>query len=256
VSTGAPLLVLDAVRKSFGGVQAARDVSFAVNEKEIFGIVGPNGAGKTTVFNLIAGSIQPTGGSIRIGDMDVTSARSYEVARLGVSRAFQLMNLFGSMTVSENVLVGADRHDSLRPLRALTHLGGFERAEEAARERARWAMALIGVDRIADMPVPELSLGQQRLVGVARAMAARPRLLLLDEPAAGLSEPEIEELRAAIERARQAGTTILLIEHNVNFVMTVVDRVMVMHFGATIACGPPAEVQRSEAVVEAYIGTH
>ncbi len=158
------------------------------------------------------------------------------------------------MSAAENVQVGADRHDRIGLWQALTHLGGFAAQEREARDRAAWAMSVVGISGFADTPVGELSLGQQKLVGVARAIAARPALLLLDEPASGLSESEIEELRAAIRRVRDAGTTILLIEHNVGFVMNLVEHVMVMHFGASIADGPPGDVGRSEAVLEAYIG--
>jgi branched-chain amino acid transport system ATP-binding protein len=179
---------------------------------------------------------------------------SHRVAAAGVSRAFQLVNLFGSMTVAENVLVGAERHVRLKLWQAVSHLAGFAAERRAAVARARQAIQLVGIGHLADLPVSRVTYGQQRLVATARALAAEPRLLLLDEPAAGLAETEREALSNAIRRARDAGITVLLVEHNVDFVMRLTDHVAVLHFGRKIADGSPDEVRRSDAVIEAYLG--
>ena len=179
---------------------------------------------------------------------------SHRVAAAGVSRAFQLVNLFGSMTVAENVLVGAERHDKLKLWQAITHLNSFAADRQEAVARVQRAIDLVGIGHLAGLPVANITYGQQRLVATARALAAEPRLLLLDEPAAGLAGPEMEALSAAVRRARDAGTTVLLVEHNVEFVMDLCDHVAVLHFGRKIADGTAAEVRKSEAVIEAYLG--
>ncbi|MBM3491597.1 MAG: ABC transporter ATP-binding protein [Alphaproteobacteria bacterium] len=240
--------------KRFGGLTALADVDLEVPRQEICGVIGPNGAGKSTLFNIVAGAYPPSTGEAVLDGTRISGLPSHKVATMGVARAFQLVNLFGTMSVAENVMVGAERHDRLKLWQAITHLSGFAAERRQAAERAARAIELVGIGHLAPLPVSQITYGQQRLVATARALAAEPRLLLLDEPAAGLAGPEIEALSAAIGRARDAGATVLLVEHNVDFVMRLCDHVAVLHFGRKIADGPPAAVRSSEAVIEAYIG--
>jgi branched-chain amino acid transport system ATP-binding protein len=249
------LLSLQGLTKNFGGLIAVNEVELEVPHGEICGIIGPNGAGKTTLFNLVAGEIRPSAGTIYLDGHNVVGLPSYKIARLGVARSFQLVHLFESMTVLENILVGAERHERLGLCPALTHFGIYGKNLRAALQRTEYAMALVGLEHIAERIVASLSFGQQRLVGMARALAAQPCLLLLDEPGAGLSQTEIQILANAIFRARADGITILLIAHNVDLVMSLCDHVAVMNFGKKIADGRPEEVRRSDAVVEAYLGS-
>jgi ABC-type branched-subunit amino acid transport system ATPase component len=242
------------VGKRFGGLAALRDVDLDVARGEICAVIGPNGAGKSTLFNIVAGAFPPSQGEVHLGETRLHGLPSHKVAAAGVSRAFQLVNLFGSMTVAENILVGAERHSQIKLWQAISHLGSFVSARREAIARVQRAIDLVGIGHLAALPVAQITYGQQRLVATARALAAEPRLLLLDEPAAGLAGPEIEALTAAIHRARDAGTTVLLVEHNVEFVLNLCDHVAVLHFGRKIADGPPAEIRKSEAVIEAYLG--
>ena len=248
------MLRVEQLTKRFGGLLAVDCISFNVGEGEICAVIGPNGAGKTTLFNIIAGERKPDAGRVRLQDEDIAGFADYDVARRGIGRAFQLVHLFESMSVEENVLLGAEDHRQLRMLSAATHLGEHRRRLEIARAQADEALTLVGIKHLADRPVASLSFGQQRLVGAARALASRPRLLLLDEPAAGLSRGELEVLRAAILRVRSRPTSILIVEHNVEFVLSLCDRAIVMNFGRKIAEGSADEIRHSEAVVEAYLG--
>lgn len=254
MSDTAAFLQLRNIGKRFGGLAALEAVDLQVARQEICAVIGPNGAGKSTLFNIVAGAFPPTDGEVRLGETRLDGLPSHRVAAAGVSRAFQLVNLFGSMTVAENILVGAERHDRIRLWQAVTHLAGFTTDQRDAVGRVQRAIDLVGIGHLAALPVSQITYGQQRLVATARALAAEPRLLLLDEPAAGLAGPEIEALTAAIHRARDAGTTVLLVEHNVEFVLGLCDHVAVLHFGKKIADGTPAEIRRSEAVIEAYLG--
>ncbi|MBN8958207.1 MAG: ATP-binding cassette domain-containing protein, partial [Rhizobiales bacterium] len=190
-------LQLSGVTKRFGGLIAVEGVDLDVPTGEICAVIGPNGAGKSTLFSMIAGALRPTEGSIHLDGMDITGRPSHEVALQGIARSFQLVNLFTSMTVAENVLVGAERHATLGLWPSMSHLGRFGRERREAEERAAHAIDLVGIGDIADHPIGRITYGQQRLVAAARALAARPKLLLLDEPAAGLSEPEVEVLAHA-----------------------------------------------------------
>jgi len=248
------LLRIERVSKRYGGLDALRDVSFDVAAGQICGIIGPNGAGKSTLFNVISGAVPPSAGRIVFAGEDVTTLPMHRRARRGIARTFQLANTFDTMSVADNVMVGAEGHASLGLLAGLTHLGGHRRDEAAARHRAGAAMELAGVSALADVPASRLTFGQQRLVVTARALAAQPRLLMLDEPAAGLSGGDIDHLCAMVLRAREAGATIVVVEHNMDVIMRLCERVVVMHLGEKIGDGTPDSVRQSEQVVEAYLG--
>jgi branched-chain amino acid transport system ATP-binding protein len=248
------ILVLDGVSRHFGGLTALKNVSFSVAAGEICGIIGPNGAGKSTLFNVISGALPPTTGKVIFERRDVTALPMYQRARIGITRTFLLANTFESMSVVENVLVGAEDHARLGLPEALTHLGGYRRDRAAAEARAAEAMALAGIDMLAETPAAQLTFGQQRLVVAARALVARPKLLLLDEPAAGLSAGDIDHLCRMVLRARDSGTTVVVVEHNMDVIMRLCEHVVVMHLGEKIGDGTPEEVRRSEQVVEAYLG--
>jgi branched-chain amino acid transport system ATP-binding protein len=249
-----PLLSIRGLTRSFGGLVALDNVDLDVEHGEIRGVIGPNGAGKTTLFNLVTGQLACSAGTVRLNGREVTGLPTHEVARLGIIRTFQAVHLFSSMTVAENVLVGAEQHHRLGLWSALTHRGGYRRDRDEALRRAANAMSRLGVDQLAERVVSSLPLGQQRVVATARAMATQPRLLLLDEPAAGLSQSEAEALCEAIVRLRADGATVLLVEHNVDLVMRLCDRVAVLEFGKKIADGTPSQVRGSKTVVEAYLG--
>ena len=254
LGTSDPVLQLEHVSKAFGGVRALNDVSLRVEQGEICGLIGPNGAGKSTLFGAIAGTVAPSAGRVLFAGQDVTGMPVHCRARLRLARTFQLAQEFETMTVADNVMVGAERHDRLGLAGVALGLPAARRTAREARERADAAIAVAGLAELAHLPAGRLTFGQQRLLATARALASSPRLLLLDEPAAGLSGGDIEKLSAAILRARGAGGTVMLVEHNMDVIMRLCDHVVVMHLGEKIGDGSPAEVRDSERVVEAYLG--
>ena len=249
---GAEILRAEHLQKRFGGLIAVNDVAIHLDAGEIVGLIGPNGAGKSTTFNLLTGVARPTAGSIRILGHDLAHATPQSIARLGVARSFQHVKLVPGMTVLENVALGAHLRGRAGPLSALLRL---DRADEAALFAESAAqLARVGLAAEAALPADSLALGQQRVVEIARALCLDPALLLLDEPAAGLRHAEKQELAALLRRLRADGVTILLVEHDMDFVMGLTDRLVVMEFGSKLAEGPAAEIRVNPRVIEAYLG--
>ena len=252
---GNPILEGFQVRKEFGGLVAVSDVSFAVYPGEILAIIGPNGAGKTTLFNLITGVHPLSGGEIRFRGERISGLKPHLIARRGLSRTFQNVRIFDNMTVLENVMVGRHTRSRYGFWEAALQMPWAVREEQEIRERAMACLELVGLANRADEMASSLPFGQQRLVEVARALASDPLCRLLDEPGSGLSRREVEELDNLIRRVRdERGITVLLVEHDMDLVMGIADRVMVLNYGEKIAEGTPDEIQRNERVIAAYLG--
>jgi len=245
------LLTLKGVSKNFGGLRAVNDLSMEVSKGYIYGLIGPNGAGKTTVFNLITGVYPCNSGDILLEDVAVTALKSYRIARLGISRTFQTIRLFPSMTTWENVLIGQN-YLSKSGIRGILPV---QRSQEVElRRQAEEALKVLGLWEMRDRKAVTLPYGSQRKVEIARAVAAQPKLLLLDEPTAGMNIRETKDILGVLSKIHGLGITILVIEHDMRVVMGICDHIFVLNFGQKIAEGTPAEIRKNEEVLEAYLG--
>jgi ABC-type branched-subunit amino acid transport system ATPase component len=247
-------LSLEGVERSFGGVRAVDGASFRVAPGQVHGLIGPNGAGKTTIINLVSGLLQPTAGDVVLEGRAIQGLAPHRIAALGIARTFQNIRLFPDLSAEDNVIVGEHlrRRPSLAARLFMLPAAGAE--ERAARERAAALLERVGLSGRRREQVKHLSYGEQRRVEIARALAAEPRLVLLDEPTAGMNPVEVQSVAALIRSVAAEGHSALLVEHNVRLVMDVCDRITVLNFGRVIAEGTPAEVARDEAVITAYLG--
>jgi branched-chain amino acid transport system ATP-binding protein len=251
----APLLNVRGLTKRFGGLIANNAIDLAVPEGSLFAVIGPNGAGKTTFFNMLSGFLRPTAGTVELGGEDITNVRQDKIAAMGLIRTFQLVQMFQGMSVAENVEVGFHLRTRGGIASALMRPPWLRRQETETRAKARELLDFVGIGAQAEMNAELLPYGQQRLLEVARAMAAQPRLLLLDEPAAGLNAHETDALAEVIQHINARGVTVLLIEHDVGLVTRIAHRIAVLDFGCKIAEGTPDEIKQHPDVIAAYLGT-
>jgi len=252
---GEALLEVRGISVRFGGILALDQVSFAVGEGQIVGLIGPNGAGKTTLFNVLSRLYRPAEGDIRFDGRSLLALPAHRIATVGIGRTFQNLALFRSMTVLENVMVGAHCTGASSFLGNALGLPAVRQEERGLREGASRMLGLLGLEEVAHRPIASLPFGTQKRAEMARALASAPKLLLLDEPAGGLNHEEVASLGALLRRTREAlGLTMLLVEHHMSFVMDISDQVVALDFGRVIAQGTPAAVQADEAVIGAYLG--
>jgi len=249
------MLELKGVNKSFGGVQAVKDMSFVIEKGELAGLIGPNCAGKTTIFNLVTGVYDVTSGEIEFKGKNINKLKTFQVISLGIARTFQNLRLFSASSVLDNVMTAAQQHYQYGFFEAVSHLGRWKKMEKAAREESMELLERVGLADRADQAAGTLPYGMQRRLEIARAISLRPELLLLDEPAAGMNAEEVEQLNELIRLIHaDFKLTILLIEHHMDMVMAICPHIVCMNFGAKIAEGSPAEIQSHPEVLKAYLG--
>jgi branched-chain amino acid transport system ATP-binding protein len=248
------MLSLSSISKNFGGLQVLQNVTLTIPERGIVGLIGPNGAGKTTVFNLITGLLTPSEGSINFIGRQLNGMAPYQITRSGVARTFQNIRLFEEMSVLENVLVAIGQQDQYAAARVLFPYYGFGDTEQREKEIARELLRRLSLLDKADLLAGTLSYGAQRRLEIARALATSPKLLLLDEPAAGMNTLERQQLMEEVIKLHKSGLGILLIEHDMSFVMGICEQIIVMNFGRVIAVGTPEQIRRNPQVIEAYLG--
>ena len=242
------------LHKNFGGVKAVSDISFEVPAGSIFAVIGPNGAGKSTLLNLISGVYRPDSGSLSFKGADLSALPAHRRVRLGIARTFQKIRLFKQLSVLDNVIAGFHIHHHVPVWQYVTHGAAFKADQQRCRERAEQLLHFVGMSARQHAVAGSLSYGEQRMLELARALATKPQLLLVDEPAAGLNAAEVDGLLDRIRTLRRDGTTVILVEHNMDLVMNVADRIMVMDYGRRLFEGVPIEVQKNPAVIAAYLG--
>lgn len=247
------LEVLD-LNKSFGGLQAVRNVNFTVREGSIKALIGPNGAGKTTLFNLVSGILSPDSGTIRFSGAPIQGLKPFQIAAKGMARTFQHIRLFPKMTALENIMIGRHTHSAAGFISGMLSLPGTWREEKHIRDRSREIMDFLGIGGLAENDATSLAYGQQRVVELGRALACEPRLLLLDEPAAGLNMKETTEMAGLITKVKDMGITVLIVEHDMSLVMNISDEVLVLSYGEKIADDVPLAIQKNREVIRVYLG--
>lgn len=248
------LLEVNELTKHFGGVMAVNSVSFHVSEGEIFALIGPNGAGKTTVFNLLSGMIPPDKGGAKFKGKSLTGLKPYQIREMGIARTFQNLQLFNSLSALENVMVGAYLSGRKGFIQSLLRLPGVAGEEDRVRQRSLSSMEELGLGKDTGTPASALPFGKQRLLEIARVLSGSPELLFLDEPAAGLNASETKQLAQYLKKLKEKGISMVLVEHDMDTVMEVADRILVLNFGMTIAEGTPDEIQSNAQVRKAYLG--
>lgn len=252
--TATPALEVSHLAKSFGGLRAIDDVTFTVSDGSLTAVIGPNGAGKTTVFNLVTNLFHPDSGNVRFYGQSLIGLTPDRIAGLGLIRTFQTARVFPGMTVLDNALAGAHLRVRSGLWGQMLWLPSARSEERALAAQAEALLDLVGLAPFRDAPATDLPMGGQKLLEVVRALMSRPRLLLLDEPAAGLNDAETQDLAELLFAVKGAGITIVVVEHNMSLVMSVADQVVVLDAGAVAACGTPAEIQKDERVIAAYVG--
>ncbi|HET7848453.1 MAG TPA: ABC transporter ATP-binding protein [Pseudolabrys sp.] len=251
---GEILLRAKGLHKSFGGVQAVRDISLNIPRGTVFAVIGPNGAGKSTLLNLMSGIYQPDAGELTFAGVDVVGMPSHRRVRHGLARTFQKIRLFRQLSVLENVLAGFHLHHQIPPWQYVLHGPAFRRDRQRCRDEAANLLTFVGLIQRANVTAGSLSYGEQRMLEIARALATAPCLLMIDEPAAGLNAAEVEALLARIIALRTRGITVVMVEHNMDLVMQIADRILVMDYGQYLFEGTPTDVQAHPGVIAAYLG--
>ena len=249
------ILIINNLSKFFGGIKAVNDINIDVHRGDIFGIIGPNGAGKTTMFNLITGIYAPTSGKIIFDGNDITGEKTHMIAQKGIARTFQNIRLFGELTVEKNVLIACHKHAKYGLFSGFTKLGSFRREEKHLMDLTHDALGSVALTGYENMLAKNLPYGIQRRLEIARALAIKPKLLLLDEPAAGMNEAESKQLVELIKEIKEKyDIAIIIIDHHMDVIMKICNRIAVFNFGELLAIGTPEEIQNDEKVIEAYLG--